>query len=339
MTNREAITTIYADLALALKNSNPILLSLDTAISQHQVGKIKTILLSIRDSILSGSSMSQAFNGQPGISSIELHLIKSVENSSHLSEVLFALAQFRNIISEFYRMSIISTIYPVFVFLVSVGVVITLGSIASPLLDATNTNSQSHNLFIVFIEEYLAWIALLLFLIPLLMIICMSCNPRWKPKLLDIMLYLPIVGACYKDLLSARYLTFLSLLVEKNVVIHTALKIAGSTVTPPSLKKYFIQLEQGINQGLPVSTLLLKILQRANFIHISLVHGMAWGFYTNSLPHALSIASSQSRLQLSNRFKLLSEMIAPIVLLFSGLMVLAIAYSLFIPLATLDLKT
>ena len=338
MSDHKNISSIFADLAISLKNGNPLLESLEISILESSDKNSKKKLMLVKSNVLAGHNISECFQKLKGVSQYEVNLIKEVENGRHLSDILFALSQFRETLSGFYRNILLSLLYPLFVLIVAIIAIFVLQEVSIPLIEANKEDGSESKVLLV-ISIIFPYVCYSLLLIATSMIFLIKFNTTFRLLFYESLLKIPVINSNYKLLLAARYLTFLSLLLQQNISIHHALKITAETITLPSITQHLKKLDLDLAQGQDLSKRLNATLTQAKFIPIPVIKGMIWSIYTNSLNTTLLQLSEDMRVRLEKKLKSTSELIAPIILVASGILVITVAYSLFIPLLTVTTGT
>jgi general secretion pathway protein F len=128
------LTAVIRDLATLLGTGINLAEALDTLSAQYR-GRVQTSLLTLRERVTSGSSLSQAMQAEPGIyDELTVQMVGVGENSGTLDKVLDRLAEFRERYLQFKDRVTTALIYPAIVVGLAIVVSIFLMTIVLPML-------------------------------------------------------------------------------------------------------------------------------------------------------------------------------------------------------------
>ena len=129
-----ALTAVVRDLATLLGTGINLSDALDTLSAQYS-GRLQTSLLSLRERVTGGSSLSEAMQAEPAIyDELTVQMVSVGENSGTLDKVLDRLAEFRERYLMFKDRVVTALIYPAIVVGLAVIVSVFLMTVVLPML-------------------------------------------------------------------------------------------------------------------------------------------------------------------------------------------------------------
>jgi type IV pilus assembly protein PilC len=142
---------------------------------------------------------------------------------------------------------------------------------------------------------------------------------------------LPLIGLPWHWTSSAELLRLISLLVEHQVPLPEALRLAAESTGDAYLSQQCRLLAGRVEQG----SSLTMALVRLRTLPLSVVPLVRWGEMNGTLPEALRSAAQMIEGRLTVRTDLLMQIIPPILLIFVGAMAASMTVGLFLPLISL----
>ncbi|MEQ1519078.1 MAG: type II secretion system F family protein, partial [Usitatibacteraceae bacterium] len=151
---------------------------------------------------------------------------------------------------------------------------------------------------------------------------------RWHAWLLS----LPVVGKTIRAQQSSQLAATLSILVGSGVPVLSALSASVGVVTNLPMREALERAALNVREGAGLSQ---AIGQSQRFPPV-LVHLIASGEASGKLPQTLATAANQQQRDIEVRMAALAAMIEPAMILFMGVVVLAIVLAVLLPIFELN---
>lgn len=255
------VVIFFRQLATLFEARIPVVEALKTLMSEVEKPALKRIISEILDDVAGGMSLSQAMGKHPqAFSSFYISLVRSGEESGKLQEIFTYLADY--VERSYYLTSKArnSMIYPAFVLLAFVGVLVIMLVVVFPRLisifEETGQQVPVYTQAIIFISLALRrWgIFILLLLVGGGVVLWRwSATPSGKIFFHRLQVTLPIVGALYRKLFMARLTDNLQTLIMGGIPIVRALSITGDVVGNVVYKRAIEQAIESVKGGSTIS--------------------------------------------------------------------------------------
>ena len=255
--NSKNLTTFTRQLAILQEAGLPILRSLKILEQQAKPGALKNSLIDVCDEIESGSTLSEAMAKSPkAFNRLYVNMIKAGEAGGALEIILKRLAEFQERAQSLKRKVRGAMIYPVFVVLFAVGILVFImmkivpqfqkifADFGTKLPDITN--------ILINVSQ---WVGKWFFLIPAIPIgywLYIKLMRKFAPGRLGwdfFSLRVPIFGQLVEKNIIARSMRTLGTLVASGVPILEALHITRETSGNAAFEKMFGQVYDSIREG------------------------------------------------------------------------------------------
>ncbi len=264
--SRKELVLFSRELATMFKSEVTLMESLRTIAEETKNLVFREKILKISESIEGGTSFSEALNGFPELfSPFYINLVKSGEISGQLADVLEYLADHMEREFVFLQKIIVMMIYPAFVLVVFVGVLLVMAIKVIPqLLDVVLAEAGELPLvtrIVIFFSNFLRkYFVLLAAGVAGLSVLLgryyrTSSGKKWFD---NFFLKVPVVGSFLKTVHLARFAENLSTLISGGLPIAKALEITADVVSNNNYQKVILEAREEVRRGETISSVLKK---------------------------------------------------------------------------------
>ena len=250
------LTAVIRDLATLLGTGINLADALDTLAAQHK-GRVQTSLLSLRERVTGGLSLSEAMRLEPAIyDELTLQMVSVGENSGTLDRVLDRLADFRERSLMFKDRVTTALIYPAIVVALAVAVSIFLMTVVLPML-LENLVESGHPLpwptrVLKGMSDLLIndgwW--LLLVAVGGIAAVISGARTAWGRRAWHKLLFrLPLLGPLVQKQEISRAAIVISTLMKNGIVFVEAARIAAGTSKNVLLKEALDEIRVRVQAG------------------------------------------------------------------------------------------
>ena len=312
----------------------------DALIEQAESEKERQLLARLRGSVLEGNSLGKSLAAYPDtFSDLYQTLVSAGEASGKLSEVLLRLADHVEAQQAMRQKLMVAMIYPMIVLSVCILVVAGLMIYVVPqVVGVFETTRQTLPWFtraLLAVSHFLQATGVFWLLIAVVGFFAARAalkrehlRRRWHAWLLA----LPIIGKTIRAQQSSQLAATLSILVGSGVPVLTALSASVGVVTNLPMRNALERAALNVREG---AGLAQSIGQSKRFPPV-LVHLIASGEASGKLPQTLATAANQQQRDIETRMAALAAMIEPAMILFMGVVVLAIVLAVLLPIFELN---
>lgn len=302
-----------------LSSKVPLMDSLKTLLAQTNSSALKDMIFNLISGIDAGLSLSQAMSRESNIfSSFYIEMVRSGEISGRLEEVFNYLADYAENEANLNTKAKSAMIYPIFIIVIFllVGTIISI-SVAPQMMDIFQEFGQNPPLLtriLIGFGQFLMDWGIIVGVIIVGVIIAMinyfktkegqNVLSFWSMKI-------PIIGNIYKSIYISRFAESFGTLLHGGIPVVQALEVAGSATGNFVFDTIGKEVAEGVRRGEPIS----KLLQNYPEYFPPLVSQMVYvGENTGRLDTLLKRISVYYFNEVENGFKVLLEMIQPVLI-------------------------
>lgn len=314
----------------------PVAEALEILCDQEERNKyFKDVIRQMANDLNEGQTLSRAFEKHPKVfGSMIVHMIRAGEASGRLEESLDHLAVYYEKQNKSRQKLTTAMIYPLFVLLMSVAVVLFMLTWIVPMFQSMFQSIHGKLPLITRFTIYLSnglqhsWLILLLLLMALLIsIIFIFKNPSSKKWLDGVILKVPLVGVVtYKTELS-RLLWMLALLIASSVPVIDALESIKKITNNLTIRDAIARVAAALDFGKPLS----EAFRDEKIFPAIIYHMTAIGEKTGMLDKMLNHVATYYDNDVEQLLERMKALIEPIVILFLATVVGFIVMSIIIP--------
>lgn len=301
--------------------------------------KMKILLNSLINDIITGNSLSQSMNKSGKFSDYEYYSIQIGEESGKLREVIMNLKNFYTDVIEQKKKMTSALSYPVIVLIVAIGAVFFLLNFVVPLFEDVFKRFDGElpglTKFIITWSDNMSmiipWSISIIIILSLLYYINRKTKEvrRYSAKLV---LSLPVIGDLVRKMYLERLFNALYLLVgSKNPLLHS-INMIGKMIRFYPLEQSLIRIEADILQGKS----LYKSLEGDSIFDKQIVTLIKVSEEVGQLENVLKRISENLSRDINHRLNDIGNMLEPILIIFVGGIVAIILIAMYLPLFNLS---
>jgi general secretion pathway protein F/type IV pilus assembly protein PilC len=327
------LSNCYNQLGDLLAAGVPILRALDALSRQEGRRALTAVVRELREDVAGGAGLADAMEKYP-LAFPELHvgMVRAGEQGGFLEQVLHRLAIFVDQRDQLRNKVIASLIYPVFLMVVGVAVVLLLTGYFMPKLEPLFAGKElpaltrvvmsfgkavnTYWLFIVF--------AVVLAVTMILPFVRSSAGRLWWDK---VRLRLPVVGNVFLMVAVCRFCRILGTLLGNGVAMLPSLNISRESAGNSVLSEVIADASESVRSGKSLA----QTFRASGLFPGDIVESMAVAEQTNRLPEVLTELAQRHEDRLGRKVDAAVRMLEPIMLLLVFAMVFIIAISLLLP--------
>jgi type IV pilus assembly protein PilC len=296
----------------------------------------RQVIASLLEDIGGGLKLSEAMaNHSYCFDSVFVALVRAGEQSGQLTEVLDELSENLKWQDEISSQTKKAMLYPAIVLVVIVGVIFVLMTVLVPQLASTFKQlvpklPRETEIMIMLSDVFVRWWYLLLG-VPIAagfaIFTVAKTNEGVRRTVDEISLKLPVLGELRQKIILARFSTFFAMLYKAGIsvidCIHICEKIVGNRVMEEGLKRVgrSISEGQGISQAFVATNLFPPLVLRM----------LRVGESTGALDSALLNVSYFYNREVRDGVQKMQTLLGPATTLVLGVLIVAILYSIFLP--------
>ena len=312
----------------------------DALIEQSESEKERQLLARLRGSVLEGNPLGKSLAAYPEtFPDLYRTLVTAGESSGKLPDVLLRLADHVEAQQAMRQKLLVAMIYPTIVLAVCVLVVAGLMIYVVPqvvgVFESTKQTLPWFTRALLASSRFMQatgifWLAIAVggFFAVRAALRRVHLRRRWHAWLLS----LPVIGKTIRAQQSSQLAATLSILVGSGVPVLSALSASVGVVTNLPMKDALERAALNVREGAGLSQ---AIGQSKRFPPV-LVHLIASGEASGKLPQTLATAANQQQRDIEIRMAALAAMIEPAMILFMGVVVLAIVLAVLLPIFELN---
>jgi type IV pilus assembly protein PilC len=310
MTSRQ-ITTLFEAQVSALR-------AFKLLAAEARTPKLADVLSQIANDIQSGSSIAAALQKHPTVfSNFYVNMVRAGEESGKLDETFSFLADHLDRNYELSQKAKNALIYPAFIILTFVSVMILMMTVVVPhLSEMLNQVGQNVPLFtriIIGLSEFMArYILLLLIAVLIGGVTLYQYGQTTAGKLMfaRARLDFPAVGNIYRKIFLSRISDNLSTMLKSGIQILRGLEITASVVEDPVYENIVNEAAKDVKAGLPLSEAFRKHPEIPGIV-VAMLH---IGEETGNMGSILETMARFYRREVNNAVDTLVSLIEPIMI-------------------------
>lgn len=322
-------------LATMVDSGIPLVQSLDILTEQLEGKGLKVVIDQVRDSVETGSSLSEALAKHPKVfSALFINMVMAGEKSGMLDDILDRLAGYLEKADALRRKVTSSLIYPVVV--ISMSILITLVLILKVIptfkgIFATLGGDLPlpTRILIMISDGMLQFFPFIIIVLVLIFIGFKKYINTEKGRFrFDLtLLKLPVFGPLFRKVAVAQFSRTFSTLIKSGVPVLDSLEIIGKTSGNKVIEKATNEVRLSIGEGESIA----DPLARSGVFPPMVVRMIAVGEQTGELEKMLTKIADFYDEQVDNAVSGLTSMIEPLVIALLGIIIGGIVMAMFLP--------
>jgi len=333
------LSNFYTQLADLLKAGVPILRSLDVLSRQNQRRAISGIIKELKEDVASGVTLADAMEKHTLVFP-ELHvgMVRAGEQGGFIMQVLHRLAGFVEQKDQLRNKVIGSMIYPVFLLIIGLAVVIVMTTYFLPKLEPMFQGMELPALtravmgFGKILENYYLPVGFGLVLVGVLIVPYIR-SEKGQEKWQKLQLHLPVVGKIIRMVAICRFCRIFGTLLGNGVPMINSLNISRESAGNSIMGNVIGNAAESVRGGKGLA----KALADSELFPIDIVDMIAVAEESNRLSTVLvEIADSQEN-RLMRKIDVAVRMLEPVMLLIVFGMVFVIAMAVLLPILQISM--
>ncbi|MBI2815665.1 MAG: type II secretion system F family protein [Acidobacteria bacterium] len=328
--NQQFVTLIRAGL--------PIVKSLELLSGQLAHPSLRIIIQEVRESVKSGSLLSEAFRAQGIFPEIYTTSLMAGEKSGNLEEVLERYIQYQRMALSVKKRLIASLVYPALLVAMVLIMVTFLVTYVIPNF-AELYRSMARDLppltrgLIAFTDAFKKYqIALMILVVGTVVGVLIWRSTEKGAESLDrLKMNLPLVGMIWIKHQVAQFSRILATLLSGGIPVVQALETAGQSVTSPLLRHSLDSAGRQVREGRPLS----QGLSDSGFFPELAIEMVQVGESSGALPQMLSSVADFYEEDVSTSLAAMLTLIEPAILIIMGVVVATVLIALYLPIFSL----
>ena len=309
--------------------------SLDTLSEQSQSQVFKSALLDVRDSVNTGSSLSEAMNRHRSVfSDFFINMVKAGESSGMLDEVLERVATSLEKTSKLQKKIKSALIYPVVVTIMAVGIsllmILKVIPVFKDIFSGFGAELPGPTQFLIDLSDnarkYFGIVALLTGGIIVLLKWYVSTE-KGHFQLDGLKLRLPVFGPMLRKVAISKFARTLSTLVRSGVPILHALEIVAKTSGNVIVEKTIERVGDNVREGESIS----GPMEKSGIFPPLVTRMIAVGEKTGELEKMLTKIADFFDEQVDVMVDGLTSLLEPLIIAFLGIVIGGIVICMFLP--------
>lgn len=323
-------------LSTMIKSGLSLKEGIETILNDAKNKTLKKVLTEAKFNLEKGQPLSATFKKYPkSFSNVFISLIEAGESSGNLEKSLNYLGIQ---IKKDYKMRQKikgAMIYPLVLIAASISVIMIMMVFVVPKLSESflrnklelpwttqliinSSNFITHNIYLI--------IGLILSVI--ISFVYFRNNKNFQSALSGIILKTPILSELYVKIIIARFIRTLGTLLVSGINILESLDISAGTLGYNEYQKSINKISKEVSQGVSLSNALKK---RKDIFPYMLINMVSVGEKTGNIDLTLEELAAFYEEEVDNSIKNMVSLIEPALLLFMGLIVATIAFSIIMP--------
>lgn len=333
------ISSLLRQLSSLLEAGMPVDRSLRLLAKIPREQKSELFLSTGYEQVQKGNSLSQAWdNGFLGFPNYGISMLRAGEATGNLEKSLNRVADILERNTELRNLITSSLAYPVFLFVVSILVVVALLIYAVPqflgIFSAWGEELPIATQLLVKVSHHIAaWgpFLLLLLLGGLIIILFLHSTPKGKYRWDSLQLQLPLFGRIFRDAASARLFQTFSALLGGGVNLPTSLRLAASASGNMRLYQGFMNSAQRVEQGISLA----QVFYSEGVFPETAVELVALGEESGDLGIVVEQVAQLLERQTRQRINYLTTLLEPTMILFMAIIIGFIVLAILMPIVSM----
>lgn len=336
LSNNDKITFI-SNLATMLSAGIPILEAVESLLEGSK-GSQNLILETLKDDLAQGKRVYMTMEKFPRVfDKVTINIIKASEEAGTLDITLKDIIGILKKDIEFNDKIRSALIYPVFILLVFIGVLLMILTVVVPkiatVFQRMNADLPIPTQIMIFLSDMLLNYTIQLTLgILTLAFVFIFLYKRNKRLILNIFFSMPYVSQLAREIDLTRFSRSMYLLLSAGIPITAALELSQEVVLKKEVNKAIVHAKDAVISGKKISEGFKDFKKIFPNVMIKIIEA---GEKTGSLDKSMQESSDYLDYQVTNSVKLVTALIEPVMLVFVGVMVGGMMLAIIAPIYSL----
>lgn len=330
------ITVFTRQLSVLVRSGSQLTEALEALEKQAKQGPWRVVIGDINNRVKEGAALSEAMeSNNQYFDPVYCSLIASGETSGHLVDMLDRLATLKQKQLRIRNSIIGAMVYPIILVTLSVSIFILLMVFVVPrfstLFETLDVPLPASTQLLVNISEFIKsywWAVGICFIGTIIGIITFLRTPKGKRSCDAILLKMPCIGNIAQNLITARVVFLLGVLMEGHVKVLEALRLVRRAAGNAQYSELISRAEKDVSEGEQLSLAFSDPALISPCVHAAIQSGEQSGQLDRLLLNVAGFLDEENETIL----KSLTSIVEPLILVIMGVLVGLIAVSMFLPL-------
>lgn len=334
------VSLMTRQIATLVRSGLPLDESLQAVAEQTEKPRSKSTLLGVRAKVMEGFTLADGLGEFPQVFD-ELYraTVSAGEQSGHLDIILERLADYVENRQQMRSKTLNAMIYPIFMVVISVAVIVLLLALVVPKIVAQFQNSKAELPMLTkgliaasdFLREW-GW------LVALIMVAVAFLFRQWlrstdnRRRFHALLLRLPLLGRVIRGTNTARFARTLSTLTSSSVPVLEAMRISGQVVTSLPMRDAVEQAATRVREGAAIG----RSLGATKIFPPMMIHLISSGETSGDLEVMLDRAASNQEREMDSIIGAVLGLLQPLMIVIMGGIVLTIVLAMLLPIFRLN---
>lgn len=300
---------------------------------------LRRILTEVTDDIKAGVPISEALGKHPKVfSNFYVHMVEAGEESGRISDNFNYLADHLERSYELSSKARNALIYPIFIIVSFIGVMILMLTFVIPRLTAilkeTGQDIPIYTKIVIAVSDFFVNYGVFFFILFVILAVFLNRYVRTGAGRVSVSrfkLAVPYVGNLYRKIYLSRLADNLSTMLTSGISMVRAIEITADVVDNEVYRGILIEAAANLKSGSLISAVMYKYRE----IPTIMVQMMKVGEETGKLGFVLETLSRFYRREVDNEIKTLVDLIEPALIVLLGVMVGILLTSVLLPIYNL----
>ncbi len=307
--------------------------------SEAENPTLRRVLTEVTDEVKSGTPISAALGKHPKVfSNFYVHMVEAGEESGKISDNFNYLADYLERAYELSSKAKNALIYPAFIIVSFVGVMILMLTFVIPKLTAILTETGQeipiYTRIVIGLSNFFVNYGVFFFILLVILAVFLARYLRTesgKNSLSHFKLAVPYIGNLYRKIYLSRIADNLSTMLTSGISMVRAIEITSDVVDNEVYRQILVEAGANLKSGSLISAVMYKYHE----IPTIMVQMMKVGEETGKLGFVLQTLSRFYRREVDNEIKTLVDLIEPAMIVLLGVMVGILLTSVLMPIYNL----
>jgi type IV pilus assembly protein PilC len=329
------LVVFFRQLATMIDAGIPVVMSLDILIDQAENLTMKEVLTEVRDSVNTGSSLSDAMVRHSEVfSALFVNMVRAGESSGTLDEILDRVATYIEKTSALQKKVKSALIYPAVVsgmaILITLVLILKVIPVFKDIFSGFGAKLPGPTEFLINLSDFMR----ANFILMVIMIAALVAAFKWyvstpRGKLIADMAQLraPVFGVLLKKVAISKFSRTLSTLVKSGVPILASLEIVAKTSGNLAIERAIDDVKDSVRDGESIAA----PLERSNIFPSMVTRMIAVGEKSGQLEKMLTKIADFYDTQVDAAVDGLTSLIEPLIIAFLGIVIGSVVLCMFLP--------
>lgn len=331
----DELLTFNQEFLVLIKAGMPILQALDTILEKSEKGKLSDVLRLVREDIVGGTSLSDAFDRHPrAFSPLYVASVRAGERTGDLPKSVRRYIAFlkrtvalkKKFLSALFYPSILVTVAIMAVTLLLVYVVPTFSRIYADAGSALPVPTQILIACTTFLKRYF-FLFILAVIIAVIGIRQWATTPAGSFRVDVLKLRIPFIGPTFNQYSLASFIRTFGTVLGSGIPVVQAMRMSVGTLNNKLLERKVLAAVTRVEEGTRLST----ALEGTGIFPPMALRMLGVGESTGALEEMLMDIADYFEEQIEGRLHILTTAVEPAIMIVMGLIIGAIVITMYLP--------